>query len=125
MLRRWPVVLPIPGTKSLAHLEENCAAGAVVLDEATYSGAWTRWPPPERRDVGRGTLSSVSTVVGRGVCLALAGLLLTGCSVSTTDKPGYQAANPLDPTPTARSGAPADERVDFLRFRTLWIAYHG
>ncbi len=37
LLRRSPVVLPIPGTKSLAHLEENCAAGAVVLDEATYS----------------------------------------------------------------------------------------
>ena len=37
LLRRSPVVLPIPGTKSLAHLEENCAAVAVVLDEATYS----------------------------------------------------------------------------------------
>ena len=37
LLHRSPVVLPIPGTKSLAHLEENCAAGAVVLDEATYA----------------------------------------------------------------------------------------
>ncbi len=30
-------MLPIPGTKSLAHLEENCAAGAVALDDATYA----------------------------------------------------------------------------------------
>ena len=37
LLRRSPVVLPIPGTKSLAHLEENCAAGAVELDDATYA----------------------------------------------------------------------------------------
>ena len=37
LLRRSPVVLPIPGTKSLAHLEENCAAGAVVLDDGTYA----------------------------------------------------------------------------------------
>jgi aryl-alcohol dehydrogenase-like predicted oxidoreductase len=37
LLRRSPVVLPIPGTKSLAHLEENCAAGAIELDDATYA----------------------------------------------------------------------------------------
>jgi pyridoxine 4-dehydrogenase len=37
LLRRSPVVLPIPGTTSLAHLEENCAAGAVELDDATYA----------------------------------------------------------------------------------------
>ena len=37
LLRRSPVVLPIPGTKSIAHLEENCAAGAIVLDDATYA----------------------------------------------------------------------------------------
>jgi pyridoxine 4-dehydrogenase len=37
LLRRSPVMLPIPGTKSLAHLEENCAAGAVELDDATYA----------------------------------------------------------------------------------------
>ncbi len=36
LLRRSPVVLPIPGTASLAHLEENCAAAAVQLDDATY-----------------------------------------------------------------------------------------
>jgi aryl-alcohol dehydrogenase-like predicted oxidoreductase len=28
-------MLPIPGTGSLAHLEENCGAAAVRLDDAT------------------------------------------------------------------------------------------
>jgi aryl-alcohol dehydrogenase-like predicted oxidoreductase len=37
LLRRSPVMLPIPGTKSLEHLEENCAAGSVQLDDATYA----------------------------------------------------------------------------------------
>ena len=32
LLQRSPVVLPIPGTSSIAHLEENCAAASVVLD---------------------------------------------------------------------------------------------
>ncbi|MGB2838674.1 MAG: aldo/keto reductase [Actinomycetes bacterium] len=32
LLQRSPVVLPIPGTKSVAHLEENCSAAAVTLD---------------------------------------------------------------------------------------------
>jgi aryl-alcohol dehydrogenase-like predicted oxidoreductase len=35
LLARSPVMLPIPGTKSLAHLEENCAAAAVTLDGPT------------------------------------------------------------------------------------------
>jgi aryl-alcohol dehydrogenase-like predicted oxidoreductase len=34
LLARSPVVVPIPGTRSLAHLEENCAAGTVELSEA-------------------------------------------------------------------------------------------
>jgi aryl-alcohol dehydrogenase-like predicted oxidoreductase len=34
LLRRSPVMLPIPGTSSLAHLEENCAAAQVVLSDA-------------------------------------------------------------------------------------------
>jgi aryl-alcohol dehydrogenase-like predicted oxidoreductase len=33
LLHRSPVVLPIPGTSSLAHLEENVAAARLVLDE--------------------------------------------------------------------------------------------
>ena len=36
LLRRSPVVLPIPGTASLAHLSENCAAAAVELDDETW-----------------------------------------------------------------------------------------
>ena len=37
LLRRSPVILPIPGTSSVAHLEENCAAAAVALDDATFA----------------------------------------------------------------------------------------
>ncbi|MBW4029953.1 MAG: aldo/keto reductase [Acidobacteria bacterium] len=36
LLRRSPVTIPIPGTSQLAHLEENCAAAHVVLDDATF-----------------------------------------------------------------------------------------
>jgi aryl-alcohol dehydrogenase-like predicted oxidoreductase len=34
LLRRSPVMLPIPGTSKVAHLEENVAAAALELDEA-------------------------------------------------------------------------------------------
>lgn len=37
LLRRSPVMLPIPGTKTLAHLEDNCSAAEVELDDATYA----------------------------------------------------------------------------------------
>jgi pyridoxine 4-dehydrogenase len=37
LLRRSPVVLPIPGTKSVSHIEENAAAAEIVLDDATYA----------------------------------------------------------------------------------------
>ena len=33
LLRRSPVILPIPGTSSVAHLEENCAAAGVRLTD--------------------------------------------------------------------------------------------
>src|SRR5205085_6643043 len=33
LLHRSPVMLPIPGTGSVAHLEENCAAAEVKLTE--------------------------------------------------------------------------------------------
>lgn len=36
LLHRSPIVLPIPGTSSLQHLEENCAATAVTLSETEY-----------------------------------------------------------------------------------------
>ena len=36
LLRRSPVMLPIPGTSSVAHLEENCAAASVELTDEQY-----------------------------------------------------------------------------------------
>jgi pyridoxine 4-dehydrogenase len=36
LLHRSPVILPIPGTSSIPHLEENVAASAVHLDEAQW-----------------------------------------------------------------------------------------
>ncbi len=36
LLKRSPVMLPIPGTGSVAHLEENCAAGEVVLSDDEF-----------------------------------------------------------------------------------------
>jgi aryl-alcohol dehydrogenase-like predicted oxidoreductase len=37
LLRRSPVMLPIPGTSSVAHLEENCAAADVQLTDDEYA----------------------------------------------------------------------------------------
>jgi pyridoxine 4-dehydrogenase len=36
LLRRSPVMLPIPGTSSVTHLEENCAAATVTLTDEEY-----------------------------------------------------------------------------------------
>ena len=36
LLRRSPVMLPIPGTSSVAHVEENCAAAEVELTETEF-----------------------------------------------------------------------------------------
>jgi len=36
LLRRSPVMLPIPGTGSVAHLEENCAAAQVELTDEEF-----------------------------------------------------------------------------------------
>jgi aryl-alcohol dehydrogenase-like predicted oxidoreductase len=36
LLKRSPVMLPIPGTSSVAHLEENVAAAAIELTDAEY-----------------------------------------------------------------------------------------
>jgi aryl-alcohol dehydrogenase-like predicted oxidoreductase len=36
-LKRSPVMLPIPGTSQVAHLEENVAAAAIVLDDAEFA----------------------------------------------------------------------------------------
>ena len=37
LLQRSPVMLPIPGTSRVAHLEENCAAAPLRLDLATVT----------------------------------------------------------------------------------------
>ncbi|MBG0740763.1 aldo/keto reductase [Paeniglutamicibacter antarcticus] len=37
LLRRSPVMMPIPGTGSVKHLEENLKAADVVLDDATFA----------------------------------------------------------------------------------------
>ncbi len=37
LLKRSPVMLPIPGTSKLAHLEENCAASAITLSDAEFA----------------------------------------------------------------------------------------
>jgi pyridoxine 4-dehydrogenase len=36
LLRRSPVILPIPGTSQVAHLEENVATAAVKIDDGTF-----------------------------------------------------------------------------------------
>jgi aryl-alcohol dehydrogenase-like predicted oxidoreductase len=44
LLRRSQVMLPIPGTSSVSHLEENCAAAQVELSDEEYDelSAFTR-----------------------------------------------------------------------------------
>jgi pyridoxine 4-dehydrogenase len=37
LLRRSPVMMPIPGTGSAKHLEENMAAAGITLDDDTYA----------------------------------------------------------------------------------------
>ncbi len=37
LLRRSPVMMPIPGTGTVNHLEENLGAAGVVLDDATFA----------------------------------------------------------------------------------------
>jgi len=36
LLRRSPVMLPIPGTSSLGHLEENCASASLTLSDEQF-----------------------------------------------------------------------------------------
>ncbi|MGC5031891.1 aldo/keto reductase [Micromonospora sp. DT229] len=44
LLRRSPVMLPIPGTSSVAHLEENVAAAQVTLTDTEYETLSTPTP---------------------------------------------------------------------------------
>jgi pyridoxine 4-dehydrogenase len=37
LLHRSPVTLPIPGTSKVAHVEENCAAAHLELDDETFA----------------------------------------------------------------------------------------
>jgi aryl-alcohol dehydrogenase-like predicted oxidoreductase len=37
LLRRSSVMLPIPGTSKLAHVEENCAAAGIEVSDATFA----------------------------------------------------------------------------------------
>jgi aryl-alcohol dehydrogenase-like predicted oxidoreductase len=53
LLRRSPVMLPIPGTSSVEHLDENCAARAISLSDVQY-GELT----DARKKVRRWALSS-------------------------------------------------------------------
>jgi aryl-alcohol dehydrogenase-like predicted oxidoreductase len=46
LLRRSPVTLPIPGTSSPQHLEENVAAAALKLPDATFKQLSAVTPPP-------------------------------------------------------------------------------
>ena len=36
LLRRSPVMMPIPGTSKVAHVEENCAAAGITLNDETF-----------------------------------------------------------------------------------------
>jgi len=51
LLRRSPVMLPIPGTSSMEHLEENCAAADVVLDDVTFAELTALAAPEPDEDV--------------------------------------------------------------------------
>jgi aryl-alcohol dehydrogenase-like predicted oxidoreductase len=51
LLHRSPVMLPIPGTSCLAHLEENCAAAGVVLDEDVHAELAALADPTEEPEV--------------------------------------------------------------------------
>jgi aryl-alcohol dehydrogenase-like predicted oxidoreductase len=46
ILKRSPVILPIPGTSSLEHLEENVAGAAIKLSDAEYDDLNAASPPP-------------------------------------------------------------------------------
>jgi pyridoxine 4-dehydrogenase len=49
LLRRSPIVLPIPGTSSVAHLEENVAAAALKLPDPVWAMLSEITPAPASR----------------------------------------------------------------------------
>jgi aryl-alcohol dehydrogenase-like predicted oxidoreductase len=46
LIKRSKVIIPIPGTSSVAHLEENIAAAALELPDAAYKELSAVEPPP-------------------------------------------------------------------------------
>lgn len=46
LLKRSPVILPIPGTSSVAHLEQNIAAAAIELPQQAFAELSAVVPPP-------------------------------------------------------------------------------
>jgi pyridoxine 4-dehydrogenase len=46
LLRRSPMILPIPGTSSVAHLEENIAASSLKLPDEVFAELSEVIPPP-------------------------------------------------------------------------------
>jgi aryl-alcohol dehydrogenase-like predicted oxidoreductase len=65
LLRRSPVMVPIPGTSSVAHLEENVAAASLGLTDAEFAalGKTGRWVDYLRK--GRNWLRSVLRSISR------------------------------------------------------------
>lgn len=51
LLRRSPIVLPIPGTSSEAHLAQNVAAGDIALSDAEFEALSAAVPLPDDKDV--------------------------------------------------------------------------
>ena len=37
ILKRSPIMLPIPGTSKVAHLEQNVAAASIILSDEDYT----------------------------------------------------------------------------------------
>jgi pyridoxine 4-dehydrogenase len=62
LLARSPQVLPIPGTKSVAHLEENVAAAAIQLSDLDLEDLAT---PPRRKRSARQVAGQVKRRLGR------------------------------------------------------------
>jgi aryl-alcohol dehydrogenase-like predicted oxidoreductase len=46
LLKRSKVILPIPGTSSVAHVEENIAAAGLVLPQKAYDELSSLSHPP-------------------------------------------------------------------------------
>jgi pyridoxine 4-dehydrogenase len=46
LLRRSPVMLPIPGTSAVAHLEENLLAASLRLPDSVFGELAAVNPPP-------------------------------------------------------------------------------